>query len=186
MNEFGLITDSHTVSFDCTLPGDADWVWWHMTEPEGLRAWLAEGSIEPRAGGTVKLRFQKDEALVRTNSGVTVRGVVSCFDPRRRLAFSWIDASREGSVFRNVDAPVAASCVNLNLTGGQGRTLLSLTHTGLSASVLSKVGAGWHAHLALLANVLSEDIDGHIVSGYRDPFAHRGTYTGSLTIGMNI
>lgn len=186
MNELGLITDSHTVSFDCALPGDSDWVWWHMTEQEGLRAWLAEGSIEPRVGGSVKLRFQKDEALVRTNCGVLVQGVVSCFEPRRRLAYSWVDASREGGVFRNVSTPMDTSCVSFNLTGGQGRTLLSLTHTGLSASALTKVGAGWHAHLALLANVLSEDIDDRVDAGYRTPFAHRGTYTGSLTAGMNI
>lgn len=186
MNELGLITDSHTVSFDCTLPGNSDWVWRHMTEPEGLRSWLADGEIEPRLGGGVRLRFQRDEALVRSNGGVVVRGVVSCYEPRRRLAYSWVDASHEADVFGKSGASAGASRVIFQLTGGQGRTLLSLTHAGLSASLLSKVGAGWHAHLALLANVLSEEIESRNSAGYRVPVSGRGTYIESGSIGVQI
>lgn len=186
MNQLGLITDSHTVSFDCALPGNTDWVWWHMTESEGLRSWLADGEIEPRLGGSVRLRFQRDEALVRSSCGVIVRGVVSCYEPRRRLAYSWVDASREADVFGKSGASAGASRVIFQLTGGQGRTLLSLTHAGLSASVLSKVGAGWHAHLALLTHVLSEESESRSFAKHSVPVSGRGTYIESNIAGVRI
>ena len=115
-----------------------------------------------------------------------VRGVVSCYEPCRRLAYSWLDASSDISVSGKPAALAEAGRVNFNLDGGQGRTLLSLTHSGLSAPVRSRIRAGWRAHLALLANVLSEEADGSNTGGYREPFTHRGTYTGSLPADVNI
>lgn len=183
MNGLRLITDSHTVCFDCTLPGSGDWVWWHLTEPAGLRSWLADGQMEPRLGGNFRLRFQSDDALVSSNSGVVVRGVISCYEPCRRLALSWSDASREADLSGKDDTSWM-SCVSLDVAGGMGRTSLSLTHTGLPAQALSKIGAGWHAHLRLLANVLSEDVD---VQGAMQPytaFTQHGSYIESFAPRM--
>lgn len=182
MNELRLVSDSHTVSFDCTLPGDSEWVWRHLTEPAGLRAWLADAQIEPRLGGNVRLRFHSDEALVRPNCGLLVRGVICCYESTRRLAYSWQDASRETSLFGRQGAASGSSRVTFNLTRGRGRTLLSLTHTGLAADVLSRIGSGWHAHLGLLANVLSEEGGAHVAA--LDAYVPRGSYIESSAPGM--
>lgn len=182
MNDLRLITDSHTLSFHCALPGSAGWVWWHLTEPEGLRSWLADGQLDARLGGSVKLRFQSGEALVRSNCGVTVHGVISCYEPSRRLIYSWSDALREGAQ-PGRGAAGESSRVCFELAEGQGRTSLSLTHTGLRAQLLSKVGAGWHAHLRLLANVLSEDADMDDLA-QSSRFVHHGSYVESFVPRM--
>lgn len=151
----GLITDDHAVSFDCTLPGSAEQVWFHLTDPVGLKRWLAEGHIEPRPRGALRLLFESDEALVRSDSGLLIRGVVSRYAPYRSLAYSWIDAPREANGARRLLTAPAASMVTFELAPRDRHTWLSLTHAGLPTHLLSRVGAGWHAHLRLLIEIMS-------------------------------
>lgn len=145
----GLISDDHTLSFECTLPGSPEQVWFHLTQSTGLKTWLAEGSIEARPRGTVRLHFRSDEALVRSNCGVLVRGVISRYAPHRSLAYSWIDGSRSPGMSHRLSAP-AASTVTFELAPREGHTWLSLNHAGLPTHVLSTIGTGWRAHLRLL------------------------------------
>jgi hypothetical protein len=112
-----------------------------------------------------------------------VRGVISCYEPCRRLAYSWLDASCEAGLPGKAGAAEIAG-VSFDLIGGLGRTALSLTHTGLPARMLSKIGAGWHAHLRLLANVLSDDIDVQSVMQQSATFSQRGIYVESLSPRM--
>lgn len=183
MNGFRLTNDSHTLSFDSTLPANAERVWWHLTDCAGLRSWLADGHLEQRLGGSVTLRFRGEEPLLRTSGAGQVRGVISCYEPRRRLAYSWQDPAEHDGRSGKLGSVTGISRLTFNLTRGQGRTLLSLTHTGLPAQMLSKAGAGWPMHLGLLTNVLSEDVDG-IVATQHASFIRRDSYVESYIPGM--
>jgi uncharacterized protein YndB with AHSA1/START domain len=158
MTNLGLITEGHTLSFDCALPATTERTWSYLTQAEGLRAWLADGSLEPRLRGSVRLRFQTGEALVRPNSGVLIRGTVTRCEPYRSLGYSWMDGSREADASLSMKALPAASAVRFDLAGNGHHTTLCLTHTGLSAHALSRVGAGWHAHLNMLIAAMRDEI----------------------------
>ncbi len=158
MIELGLITDDNTVSFDCILPGPPERVWLHLTRRELLRAWLADGEIEPRPGGSVKLRFESGEAPVRSGAGALIRGLVSHYEPCRKLAYSWIDTSRDRNTSRSLYFGSAVTVVCFDLGERDGHVTLKLTHRRLSMDILSKAGAGWHAHLGMLhARLYSEE-----------------------------
>ncbi|HEX7965198.1 MAG TPA: SRPBCC domain-containing protein [Gammaproteobacteria bacterium] len=155
MINLGLIIDIHTISLDCELSGPADRAWYYLTRPEGLRAWLAEGSIEPRTGGGVKLRFLKADAPVRSSCGALVHGLVARYEPYRLLAYSWMDASRD------VQKPhfgTAVTSVSFTLMEREAGTKLRLVHSGLPPKLISKIGAGWHAHLSQLVACSRNDM----------------------------
>lgn len=158
MIELGLITDDHTVSFDCILPGPIERTWSYLTRTASLRSWLAEGEIEPRAGGSVKLRFEVGEAPVRSGAGALIRGLVSHYEPCRKLAYSWIDTSRDHGTPRSLYFGSTVTVVCFDLAERHGHVSLKLTHRRLPTDLLSKVGAGWHARLGLLhAQLHSEE-----------------------------
>ncbi len=158
MTNLELITEGHTLSFDCTLPATAERTWSYLTQAEGLRTWLADGSLEPRLRGSVKLRFQTGEALVRSNSGVLIRGIVTRCEPYRSLGYSWMDGSPEADTSRSRQTLSIASVVHFELAGSGHHTSLRLTHAGLPAHALSRVGAGWYAHLNLLIAAIRDEI----------------------------
>lgn len=172
MNGLRLIPDTYTMSFDRTLPGSADWVWWHLTEPDGLRMWLADAQIEARPGGTIHLRFPEGDPLMRAYGDDSMRGSINCFEPCRRLAYSWLDATRQTASSGRIQ-------VTFQLTGGEGRTLLSLTHVGCTARALPRLTDGWQAHLASLANALSEEADSRFIASRR-PVSPFSTYVESF------
>jgi uncharacterized protein YndB with AHSA1/START domain len=150
MTNLGLIDDNHLLSFTCTLPAGIERTWFYLTQPEGLRAWLADGSLESRLHGNVRLRFQSGEALVRSNCGTLIRGNIVRYEAFRTLAYSWIDASRETNVTSGIYAHSPDSSVCFELAGRGKSTWMSLIHSGLPTHVVSRVGSGWHAHLNLL------------------------------------
>ena len=59
--DMGTILNEHAVRFERVLPASPDKVWEHLTNPELLKSWLAAGSIEPRIGGRVELKFDVEE-----------------------------------------------------------------------------------------------------------------------------
>lgn len=155
MINLGLIIDIHTVSLDCELSGPADRAWYYLTQPAGLRAWLAEGSIEPRTGGRVKLRFGGADAPVRSSGGALVHGLVARYEPYRLLTYSWMDASRD------VQKPhfgAAVTSVSFTLTEREECTQLRLVHSCLPPKLISKIGAGWHGHLSQLVACAQNDV----------------------------
>jgi uncharacterized protein YndB with AHSA1/START domain len=123
MIKLELITDRHMVSFDCMLPASPERTWFYLTDPEGLRTWLADGVLEPRLCGNLKLRFQSDEVLVRSNGGVLIRSVVKRYEPCRRLAYSLIDVSREADAAKTVHV-VPSSTGSFQLAGDDTHTWL--------------------------------------------------------------
>ncbi len=110
-----------------------DEVWAAFTDPGSIRRWLfAKAIVEPRAGGLFELRWGADAA----------RGEVLVWEPPHVFEASW-DESNVESVLRVEISPA-----------GNG-ALLVLDHRGLTRPSAIGTGAGWHAHLAALGDVLA-------------------------------
>jgi uncharacterized protein YndB with AHSA1/START domain len=127
--------DRAAVRFERRYDGSPAEVWSALTEPDRIRRWLAEvvdGAIEP--GAEFTLRWDADEAQ-------TARCRVRVFEPPRALEVDWGFVGEPDSVLR----------VELSPAPGGG-TLLLLDHRQLPRTAAAGYGAGWHAHLAALAD----------------------------------
>ncbi len=113
-------------------------VWRFLTDPAALAGWLhAAVELEPRAGGTIILRF--------TNTDTTVQGRIARFDAPSVLEYTWRWADEPETLVRFELRP------NLAAPG----THLSLTHTRCDGAAVGEMAAGWHHHLELLAAQLA-------------------------------
>jgi len=127
--ELGTIVDGSTVRFERILPAPVARVWWFLSDPAGMAAWLTEADLEPRAGGRLELRWEM---------GDVEHGAVTRWEPERVLEYTWHVAGME-------------SVVRYELTPSGDRTLLVLTHTRLEQNRLAGYAAGWDAHVRMLA-----------------------------------
>ena len=155
MINLGIIIDRQTVSLDCTLPGTAERAWFYLTRAEGLSAWLAEGEVEPRLEGNVRLRFPAGESPIRSESGGLIYGQVDRCEPYRLLSYSWMDVSRD------VQKPhfgAELTRVTVSLTQREREVALKLVHSGVPGKLLSRIGAGWHAHLSRLVVCMRDEL----------------------------
>jgi uncharacterized protein YndB with AHSA1/START domain len=110
-----------------------DEVWAAFTEPGSIKRWLfADAVVEPRVGGRFELRWGEDAA----------RGEVVVWDPPHVFEATW-DESNVESVLR------------VEISPADEGALLVLDHRGLMRPSVSGTGAGWHAHLAALGEVLA-------------------------------
>jgi uncharacterized protein YndB with AHSA1/START domain len=127
-------------------------VWAAVTEPEQLCGWLAVGGavLEPRVGGRFEVRMKPgDEA--------TAWGAVLAFEPPRLLEVEWRHEGEDESVLR----------IELERRGDG--TLLVLDHRLLQARQAAGFGAGWHAYLDALGDLL----DGREVGSWDERFHGR-------------
>src|SRR5215472_15318640 len=124
----GTIIDGTNVRFERILPAPVARVWWFLSDPEGMAAWLTRGELEPRTGGRVELHWE---------SGDVEHGEVTRWEPDRVLEYTW-------------SAGGERSLVRYELTQHGEGTLLVLTHERLAPNRLAGYAAGWDAHLAML------------------------------------
>ena len=120
-------TVRHVRHFDAT----PEEVWAALTEPEQVTNWLAEMTIEPRAGGRISFRWE---------GGQTETGEVRVFDPPQTFEYTWT----EGSL----------SHVRFELSSGPAGTVLVLEHSLIPPDSAAGIGAGWHSHLEALEALL--------------------------------
>ena len=114
-----------------SLPHDAALVWRTLTDPGRFPYWLAQGTIELRAGGEVRLEF--------AGSGTVINSSVTEYAEGRVLGFSWSSPAEPQRPVR------------LGLRQSGAHTELEVT-LGLPAEEdITKHCAGWEAHLAMLA-----------------------------------
>jgi uncharacterized protein YndB with AHSA1/START domain len=106
-------------------------VWAALTEPHQVKNWLAEMTIEPRAGGRISFRWE---------AGETETGEVRVFDPPRTFEYTW----EEGSI----------SHIRFQLAPDADGTVLVLEHSLIAPDSAAGIGAGWHSHLDALDAVL--------------------------------
>lgn len=153
-DRLGTITGPREITFVRLLPGPIERVWSFLTDGDKRRLWLADGEMEPRVGGAVRLRFHNAELTpkgetipehMQKHAGVgETLGRVTRWDPPHGLAFSWSGEPGEASEVRVTLEPAS-----------EGKVRLTLVHSGLRnrAGMLS-VSGGWHAHLGLLVAAL--------------------------------
>lgn len=161
MSDYGEVTEAGTVVFRRVLPGPPERVWAYLTESEKRRRWLAAGEMDLRVGGKVELKFHHAELTPHAErppekyghcSGeLSLPGRVLRCEPPRLVAFTWGDGSGEA-------AGGSSSEVTFELTPRHdGSVLLTLTHRRLSGrEEMISVAGGWHTHLAILLDRLSE------------------------------
>jgi uncharacterized protein YndB with AHSA1/START domain len=118
-----------------TLDDRVERIWGMLTRPEHLAQWLAEGEIEPKAGGRARLNFDQ--------SYVVIDSIVTAYDPPRLLEYGWSSPGEPVRPARWVIEPV----------GGVAR--LDLTLTLPASEDVARSCAGWAAHLEMLAAALA-------------------------------
>lgn len=124
--EIGLRFERH---YDAT-PHE---VWAALTEPESIRRWLlAEAVLEPRVGGAFTLDWSADDRA---------DGKVRVWDPPRALEVDWIE-------------PNVQSVLRIELSAAESGTTLVLDHRNVASEAAIGMGAGWHAHLEALGELL--------------------------------
>jgi uncharacterized protein YndB with AHSA1/START domain len=136
------------VRFERLLPGPIETVWAYLADSNKRGEWFASGALEPRVGGSLKLRFKHSDLSPRKApppdrfKEMDAKGhewscTVTAYDPPRRLAFKM-----EGD-----------SEVVFELAPRGDKVLLTLTHRKLSSrDEMVMVSGGWHSHLAVLVD----------------------------------
>lgn len=152
--EYGALAEPGTIVFRRLLPGPVERVWAYLTESDKRGLWLASGGVELQVGGRVELNFlhaelspvaeEIPEKYAEMANGVRFTGRVTRIDPPRLLAHTWPESDGTDSE------------VTFELTPSGADVELVLTHRRLgdSPGLLISVAAGWHTHLAILADRL--------------------------------
>jgi uncharacterized protein YndB with AHSA1/START domain len=122
-----------TVEFSLVVPASAAQVWTALTDPSTISEWLADAEFDAQPGGKVHLVWDDENEM---------HGTVIVASAPHHLSYSWIEpdgASELSFKIREVDDEASQ---------------LSLTHRGTSINNAPGFGAGWHAHLESLLQVL--------------------------------
>src|SRR4051794_18196788 len=138
---YGVLTEPTTLKIERLLPGSIERVWAYLTESDLRRQWLAAGDMELRQGAPIELVWRNDEL---ENAGQRPEGFdaehrlqseVTEVDPPHRLSYTFGNAGE----------------VTFELERAGEEVLLTLTHRRLPGrEMMTKVAAGWHAHLDVL------------------------------------
>lgn len=133
MNSKGEIVKISAVRFERTLPGPVERVWDFLTRADLLPAWYGNGTIEPRAGGSVMLMDGH------------IKGIVTQFQPPRLLAYTW-------NVFYPGEAVSQHSETYLQFELSVRGTdiVLVLTHFPIPPRFEKQTSLGWHTYLDLM------------------------------------
>lgn len=152
MSEHGQILAPGTVRLERMLPGPIERVWRYLVDSDKRARWLAAGEWELRPGGRAEFRFDhaalSAEKLTperhKGSEGATGTEAVLACDPPRLLRLTWGGA----------DEPAE---VSFELTPVEERVRLVVTTRRLrNREELVGTASGWHAHLAILEDVLAE------------------------------
>ncbi len=170
LDKDGVLLDESTIRFERLLPGPIERIWAYLTESEKRKAWFAAGDYELREGGKANLFFQ------HKNISKPGTEAPEQFRKMHEEGHSW-----EGKILA-VDAPRMLkmtfgehSEVTYELTEqSDGEVLLTLTHRKLTANDMKNVAPGWHAHLAILADLLHGRRDTDFWALWQDLHRHYG------------
>lgn len=156
MDSFGKFSEPETIRFERLLPGPIERVWAYLTESDKRGQWLAAGKMELRVGGKVELLFNHDnltphedptpEKYKDQEEGSSMEGKITQLDPPHLLSYTWgEDAGFDSEV-------------TFELTPEDDKVLLTLTHRrlGTDREMLKGIAAGWHTHLGILSDKLSD------------------------------
>jgi len=150
-DDYGVLTEPRTLRIERLLPGPIERLWAYLTDPEKRAKWLAGGPMELRMGGRAELEFRHAELSAETTppekfrsmeGGHTLKCRITACDPPHRLSYTWGEDWGE---------------VTFELSPRGRDVLLVVTHRGLGdRGSIASVSAGWHTHLAILGDRLSD------------------------------
>jgi uncharacterized protein YndB with AHSA1/START domain len=122
-----------TVEFSLVVPASAAQVWSALTDPSTISQWLADAEFDAQPGGKVHLVWDDENEM---------HGTVIVASAPNHLSYSWIE-------------PDGTSELSFKIRGIDDETSqIVLTHRGTSNKNAPGFGAGWHAHLESLLQVL--------------------------------
>jgi uncharacterized protein YndB with AHSA1/START domain len=125
-----------------TIAARRETVFRYFTDSERFARWWGAGSrIEPRAGGTVHIRYP---------NAIVAGGEVLEIAPPERVVFTYGFESGQ-------PIPIGASRVTVTLAEVEGGTLVSLHHELPNAEVRDEHVQGWRYQLAVFANVVAKE-----------------------------
>ncbi|TDW99972.1 SRPBCC family protein [Dinghuibacter silviterrae] len=131
-----LQRDGHyTLRFERQLEHPVSRVWDALTQPAYLAKWIAEARVDLQPGGEFILDY--------THSPKVMRGTITRLKEYALLEYTWDEGP---------DQEASLVCWEL-LPQGPNACLLVLTHSRLTRQVPG-LGAGWHTHIDLMAEVL--------------------------------
>ncbi|MBB4039468.1 uncharacterized protein YndB with AHSA1/START domain [Microvirga flocculans] len=147
LDAYGVLTEPATLKIERLLPGPIDRVWAYLTQSELRRQWLAAGHMEMTVGAPLELVWRNDELSDPPGQRPAgfpeeqrMQSRITELDPPRKLAISWGNTGG----------------VSFALEPQGDRVLLTVTHRRLpDRATMLNIGAGWHAHLDILAARMS-------------------------------
>lgn len=149
MNEYGTVSwgeERATVQFERWIDAAIDAVWEAISTDEGLAAWLAPTKVDLAPDGEVNIDFG-EEGLAG--------GAIIELVPGQVLEYNWAFPGEPDSILR------------IELAAHDGGTSLRLNHRLLPSDQAVGYGAGWHAHIDQLAEVVT----GAEVSDWHERFS---------------
>ena len=137
MDEYGTVTwseDRATVHFERWVDAAIDTVWEAISTDEGLEKWLAPAKVDLVPGGEINIDFG-EEGLAG--------GAIIELVPGQVLEYNWGFPGEPDSILR------------IELQPHEGGTRLLLNHRLLPSDQAVGYGAGWHAHIDQLVQVVT-------------------------------
>ena len=157
MNRYGDVMEDGGLRFVRLLPRPIERVWAYLTEPEKRALWFCGGETAKEPGGKVEFRFNNatltphDDPPPKKYKGadgpIDFEGEVRVYDPPRLLSMTWPD--KDGSF----------GLVTFHLSEDGDKVKLEVTHEGIKTPEdLLGASGGWHAHLDILEDKLTDRI----------------------------
>jgi len=145
---YGELIKPATLKIQRVLPGPIERVWDYLTDSELRRKWLAAGDMDVKAGAPFELVWKNDELTDPPGnkpdgfgSEHRMQSKIIEADPPQKLAFEWQGG---GDVTFTLESRA------------DNRVLLTVVHRRLrDRNTMLMVGAGWHAHLDVLAAAMN-------------------------------
>lgn len=143
----GTVLGPGTFRLERLLPGPVERLWSYLIDPAKRRLWFADGPLDLRVGGALRLQFRfadlTPEPLPQgRDAECTLIGTITRCEPPRVLSYTWGSGAN-------------ASLVTFELMPRGAEVLLVVTHTELpDTEDMIRVASGWHAHLAILIELL--------------------------------
>lgn len=134
--QFGVVREDGellSLRFERTYAATPEEVWAAFTDPESIRRWLfADAVLESRVGGEFRLDWSDDEKAT---------GSVLVWNPPFALEVEW-------------NEPQISSVLHVEIAASAAGTVLILDQRNISVAAAIGMGAGWHAHLDALSDLL--------------------------------
>lgn len=133
----------HSLTRSLLIHARRDTVFAFFVDSERFARWWGAGStIDGRVGGEVRIVYP---------NRVVARGTITAFEPGRRIAFTY---GYEGA---HPELPPGTSLVTIELGDEGDGTRLSMRHDLPDQKLRDHHVPGWRYHLAVFANVASDE-----------------------------